>query len=239
MNGLNGILSMYRLPKIPSSGLMCYLDASLYHSWPRTGSTWYDISGNNRNFVWSSVSFTDNGQLSYFNTSTRTATGPASNALGLSGANDYTIISINYVNTITENNAIRIWQNGASDGDQRAFGTHLPWSNNIIYWDQGGCCGTDTRTSVDVSGTTGAYRMWTYRRGSDGRKIFRGPTLLTTNTASAASMSPNSTAAVINYRVGAINWDARINAFMIYNRAISDTELSSIYNYFGTRGLTN
>jgi hypothetical protein len=49
----------------------------------------------------------------------------------------------------------------------------------------------------------------------------------------------SATAAMINPNDEAYNWDGRIHAFMAYNRAISDSEISSIYSYFAVRGLTN
>lgn len=36
-------------PKIVTNGLACYLDAANIKSYPETGTTWYDISGNTRN----------------------------------------------------------------------------------------------------------------------------------------------------------------------------------------------
>jgi len=43
-------MSLSRGPKIISNGLVLYLDAANNKSYPRTGTTWYDLSGNNNNF---------------------------------------------------------------------------------------------------------------------------------------------------------------------------------------------
>jgi hypothetical protein len=38
-------------PNIVTNGLILYLDASNPKSYPRSGSTWFDLSGNNKNFT--------------------------------------------------------------------------------------------------------------------------------------------------------------------------------------------
>jgi len=238
---LAGILGTYHLPKIPETGLKCYLDSSLYESWPRTGTAWYDISGNTRHFDWSSVSFTDAGALSYFSTSGRVATGPASNSFGIVNG-DYTILYVGQTNTATTNGAFKFHRSGSDSVQNRAIFVHPSWNdsaNPVHYFDQGGCCATSQRVSVNTSGHWNQTRLWTFRRGSDGRKIFRGPTLLATETTASADMTMNSVGATINPSDEALNWDGRIQAFMAYNRAISDAEIQRIYDYFVYRGLTN
>lgn len=41
---------IYSGPQIATDGLVLFLDASNQKSYPGSGSTWYDLSGNNRNF---------------------------------------------------------------------------------------------------------------------------------------------------------------------------------------------
>ena len=42
-------------PRIPQSGLQLNLDASNSKSSPGSGTTWFDVSGNGRDFTWSSA----------------------------------------------------------------------------------------------------------------------------------------------------------------------------------------
>lgn len=235
---LAGVLGQARLPKIPEDGLQCYLDASLYQSWPRTGSTWFDISGKNRHFTWSSVSFTDFGQLSYFNTSGRVATGPASNSFSIPNGN-YTIIYVAYTNSFTSNGAFKFHRDGGDAVQRRAIFAHPTWTSGDLYFDQGGCCDASQRVNVSITGQTAQYRMWTLRRGSDGRKIIRGTTTMATNTTAAANITMNGTAAQLNPNDEGYNWDGRLLSFAAYNRAISDAEVTRIYNFWQTRGLGN
>ena len=53
-------------PKIVTNGLVCYLDASNLKSYSRSGTTWYDLSGNqNHASIIGSPSFLQNN-LGYF-----------------------------------------------------------------------------------------------------------------------------------------------------------------------------
>jgi len=61
---------------IVNTGLQLYLDANNTTSYPETGSTWFDLSGNSKNFTWSSASYNATG-IKSFNTDGRKSTGPA------------------------------------------------------------------------------------------------------------------------------------------------------------------
>ena len=61
-------MSSYYGVTIPTTNLQLLLDASNPKSYPGTGTTWFDVSGNNKNFTWSAVSYTSAGSASYFST---------------------------------------------------------------------------------------------------------------------------------------------------------------------------
>ena len=48
-------MTVYGGPDIVTDGLVSHLDAANTKSYPGSGSTWYDLSGNNRNFQFSAV----------------------------------------------------------------------------------------------------------------------------------------------------------------------------------------
>lgn len=71
-------MSIYAGPNVISRGLVLNLDASNPRSYPRTGTNWFDVSGNNNNGILTN--------------------GPAYNAankgiLNFDGSNDYTLVS--------------------------------------------------------------------------------------------------------------------------------------------------
>ena len=88
-------MSVFAGPKIVDDGLVLYLDASNEKSYPGTGSTRFDISGNGRNCSWVSTPSvgTDTG-VKYFTTLGNRCLGPASNSLGINNTSGYTIFLV-------------------------------------------------------------------------------------------------------------------------------------------------
>jgi hypothetical protein len=78
-------------PRTITDGLVLCLDAGNTKSYPGSGTTWTDLSGNGRNFTWvSSPSFTG-GSKPYFSTLGNRCTGPASNSFGITNTSGYTM----------------------------------------------------------------------------------------------------------------------------------------------------
>ena len=48
-------------PNVPVSGLILQLDAQNTKSYPGTGTTWYDTSGNNNNFTINASAYNSSG----------------------------------------------------------------------------------------------------------------------------------------------------------------------------------
>lgn len=215
---------------IVTSGLQLFLDAGNTSSYSGSGTAWNDISGNGKNFNWtSSPSFTSAGSASYFNTSNLTCTGPASNTFNVTAVSGYCVIVACLVNSLTQNIAFN-W-----DGtDGRGIYSHLPWSNDEVYWDQGGCCNPDQRTNVN-SGGASTWNFWGFnRRSANDRSLYKNSTTLITNTVTAADPGLNSNPVVINSIGPSINWDARLGLIMLYNRGLSDAEM--MQNFTALRG---
>lgn len=221
---------------IIADGLRIYLDSTNSASYPGTGNVWYDLSGLNNHFTWNSVSFTS-GSPSYFSTSSnRKCDGPASNSLGITNTSGYTIFLIDLQNTLKEAQAVKFFQNNLSGASGRAISLHNTWSDNNIYFDQGGCCGSDTRVNTS-GGTTTTWNTYTFRRvtNSSTRNIFKNGSLLVTNTATAATINPDSRAVNLGNTDEFTAWDARLGGFIVYNRGLSDAEVLSVHNTIKAR----
>ena len=211
---------------IVTSGLVLNLDAGNIASYGGSGTTWTDVSGNGRNFTWSSTpSFTSIGSSSYFSTSgSGSCLGPASNSFGIDNTSGYTIFVICKQNSFTSTSAFNF--NGSVAYGRGIF-AHLTWNDGSVYFDQGGCCGGDTRTYV-ASGGASTWNIWVFRRlsNSSERSIIKNETTLTTNTAGAANINLDATQA---YVAGG-GWDVQLNSFIVYNRGLSNAEISQNYN---------
>jgi hypothetical protein len=220
-------------PRIVTDGLVLYLDAGNTKSYPGSGNTWYDLSGNNRNGSWvSSPSFTSSGSLSYFSTLGNRCTGPASNSFNINNTSGYTIFIACKQITLVATAAFKFY---SSNIYNRGIFAHLTWSDNTVYFDQGGCCASNTRTNVS-SGGSQTWNLWTLRRftNSSTRTISKNGVTLTTNTAAAADINLNSTAVDFvgsnEYGGNSTTWNAQINMFIVYNRGLDNLEISQNYN---------
>lgn len=226
-----GFLGNSGLP-IVKDGLQLYLDNSTA-SYPGSGSTWYDLSGNGRNFTWTSPSWNSTGVKS-FNTDGRKSSGPASNSFGITNTSGYTFYLIMNQNSYRSTSSFKWYGSG---GNGRGVFAHCTWSDSNIYYDQGGCCGSDTRTNGLVSGINGAWNIITFRcnYAATNRQIKQNnSTIIATNTSGIANINLVNTAADIGGNDETTSWDAKIAGFLVYNRALSDEEMTTNYTYLRT-----
>lgn len=210
-----------------ATNLQLLLDASNPKSYPGSGTTWFDISGNNKHFTWSGVSYTAAGGRSYFSTSGYTCTGPASNSFGINNGTGYTIITVFNTQTFNGQSAFK-WAGSVSE--TRGFFLHPGWTNYTLYWDQGGCCNADQRLQVtyDANILTN-FQVWAFRSRLYDRHQFRNGISQGSTTTYAANINLNSTAAsVANSESTA--WDGRLAYFALYNTGLDDNTILSISN---------
>jgi hypothetical protein len=221
---------------IPTLGLQLYLDASNPASYSGSGTTWNDLSGNGRNFTWGSVSFNSSG-IKSFNTNGRTATGPASNSFGITNTSGYTFFMTINQNSLTARGAFKWYSSNGSGTAGRGIFSHATWSDANIYWDQGGCCNSDTRTVAALSSPTGTWHVIAYRNNyaATNRTIWRNNSILSTNTAGIANINLNATAANIGGTDEYLGGDANIGQFVVYNRSLSDVEMTAVYEELRTK----
>jgi hypothetical protein len=220
-------MSSYYGVTIPTSNLQLLLDASNSKSYPGSGTTWFDISGNNRNFTWSSVSYTAAGSASYFSTNTRTCTGPASNSFGINNGTGYTIITVFNTQTFDGQSGFK-WSGDV--GNTRGFFLHPGWSNYTLYWDQGGCCDANQRLQVTYDDPTlRNFQIWAFRSRLYDRHQFKNGISQASSSTYAANINLNSTAASVANSEGT-NWDGRLAYFALYNTGLDDSSIFEIYS---------
>ena len=227
-------------PKIVTNGLVLCLDANNPKSYSGSGTAWNDVSGNGKNFTWfSSPTFTT-GQINYFNTLSNRCTGPASNSFGIDNTSGYTIFLIMMQNALVSTAAFKFYTgNAPAPFYGRGIFSHCTWSDDTVYFDQGGCCDVDTRTAV-ASGGSQTWNIWAFRRltGSSTRSIHKNGVTLTTNTNTAADINLSATGVDLgssdDYGGNTSTWNARLNAFTVYNRGLSDAEIQQ--NFTALRG---
>jgi hypothetical protein len=228
--------TLYGALQMVTDGLMLYLDAGNPRSYAGSGTAWNDVSGNGRNFSWvSTPTFAYDGTVPYFATISNRCSGPASNSVGITNTSGYTVIIMCKVLTLTESHAFKFYKNNLTGSSGRGIAPHLAWTDNNIYFDQGGCCGSDTRVNVASGGTTD-WTMFAFRRltNSSTRHIIKNGSILATNTNSAAALDLDSRAVDLGssdeFGGNSSAWNARINSFMVYNKGLTDAEILQNYN---------
>ena len=219
-------------PRIVTDGLALYLDAANSKSYPGSGSTWYDLSGNNKHFTWfATPSFTSVG-IPYFSTLGNRCSGPASNSFGINNTSGYTIFLMCMQNSLVQTSAFKFYST-VSGG--RGIFSHCTWNDDNVYFDQGGCCSSNTRTSV-ASGGSQTWNIWTFRRlaNSSTRTISKNGVTLTTNSNAALNIDLTTTGVDIGssdeYGGNSSTWNARLQGFTVYNRGLTDIEILQNYN---------
>jgi hypothetical protein len=228
----------FKAADLPKDGLSLYLDANVLDSYPRSGNTWFDLSGNSRNFTWvNSPSFALSSP-SYFSTLGNRCTGPASNSFGITNTSGYTIFSIFKQNTLVNTNTLTFYKGNATGIAGRGIFAHLTWGDDTIYFDQGGCCEVSSRTQVPSGGSQN-WNIWTLRRftNSSTRTISKNGNTLVTNSAAALTLDLDARPVDIcsGDQQTSSTWNSQLGAFIVYNRGLSDAEVLEVYNKIKTR----
>ena len=223
------------------SNLQLLLDASNPKSYPGTGTTWYDLSGNNRNFTWNGtngVQYTKSGAKSYFSTNGTRAQGPASNSFGINNGTGYTIFMISTTQTDNGNSAFKFYD--TTNG--RGIFLHPGWSNYTMYFDQATCCAASQRTSYTFGlSDMRNFRIWTFRSRLYDRDIFMNGTSYINNATYAGNINLGSTVMDLGstdeYGGASSNWNGQLAYFAVYNTGLDNNTILNMTNALAGRFL--
>jgi hypothetical protein len=208
---------------ITLNGLTLHLDAFRSSSYSGTGTTWFDLSGNNRN---ATINGTVSYQSGYFNISSDSTYMSIPNA-GLSPrTNDFTYSCWVYFNATDSLDTI--FENG-SWTDCLLFRYE---SSQFAVYAEGALRGTIAWPAV-----TNSWRNIVLRRQSNTVSCYINNVLTGTPFSMSLDIdlaNPNLWLMRSQHTSG--QWtNGRISLFSIYNRALSDAEISLNYNVLRTR----
>lgn len=214
-------------PKISRANLSLFFDPANTKSYPGSGSTIFDMSGNGNNGVLGGAPTFVNGYISYDGTDDQITV--TSNQTSLNFTTEQTIIIWMY-HTFTS---------GRRNPYDQAYGGYGTWTheagNNINYYY--GTAGNNSDPYVSRnSGTTptSVWQMMAITRSFTTVNWFRNGILL--NTAANAYGNTGTTTANITFGNGyAGRWIGNMGPMMLYNRAISADEMMQNYNAFKGR----
>jgi len=199
---------------VDTNGLIMYIDASDSVSYNGTGSTWYDISGNqNHMTLQNGPVYVSNGQASYFS---------------FDATNDNATFVLN--NTLSSTATLIIWlrkNSTSTDTSSIVVGSRLD------DWHTYGGSGyysvfRSTRVgigngSITLNSSILQDHMMAFSTsiGTNGYNIYQNGVLVVTDTG---------TSIVTTYKTIPNPFNGRIYAMSIYNRALSQQEILTIYN---------
>jgi hypothetical protein len=216
---------------IVTSGLVLNLDAAQTASYPGSGTTWTDLSGNGNNGTLISGPTFDSAN---------------GGSIVFDGSNDYVLVNSNasipygstartvsiwfYTNTTTwADNANNLFYYGAGSNGS-SFGIDFSTYPFIEVWTYGGA-GRDLTFSTTYSQVGWKNITVTYN-GSTTILIYENGTFTQTLTLTSACNTPSS-----DVYIGAVNpsiltayYDGRIATTQIYNRALSAAEVTQNFN---------
>lgn len=197
---------------VVTSGLTCYLDAAIPASYPGSGTTWFDLSGNG-----------NNGTL----VNGPTFSGLNGGVIVLDGTNDYVQVNLDY--RTTDCTVIGAARYVSSSATERIFSGKDNnwlmgfWSSGIDrYFAEGWVnSGPGTKdTAWHVYATKNKYSTDTW-------SLFGNGVLIAEN--GNGSSGPYNFA--IGGHLGQLEFsNAYVSAFLTYNRILTDAEILQNYN---------
>ena len=201
-----------------SSGLVLYLDAANARSYPRTGPTWFDRSGNGNNGTLTGVVYSGSnfGTFSFDGTDDYAPVGSTGFPVGSSAG---TLSAWARTNTITGSFRFIVSYGAASTNVARFLGinnsTYLfgGYANDIT------ASGVPLNTWFNMAGVYDGTNASMYINGV----LVSGPTVKgwTTNSGNAS---------VGRQTNGGEYWSGNISQVSVYNRALTATEIAQNYN---------
>jgi len=212
-------MGIFRGPNIIRDGLVLALDGASIRSNPKTGTTWYDISGNGNNFTLSSPTVNSGDSINFSNSSARE----------ISSTDDY-----NNTSELTMDTWFYYHTGGVHTGCcDTVFGRYHFRTfiiGNLLYT----MIGFDNGSGVSYQhpNVTVSPNQWNHmvsmRRNDRFVMVLNGTTVHDSTYGSGLPLA-NTTAAV-DFAGSNRHSDLRIGAARIWNRGLSDDELTQNFN---------
>lgn len=215
---------------MPGPCPILYLDAGIVTSYPGTGTTWYDLSGNGNNAALSGDIEFNNSNNGFFI---------------FDGVNDHATITNNSNLNFSSAQTVIIMMKHPSTSIRRnpynqAYGGYGTWTYEIngkmTYFY--GSAGTNTSPYTFIyspTNPTDTWHMLSSTRDSSNAKWYQNDSLQSTTTNPYGVLTTPTTADIIigNGYIG--RWLGNISIVMAYDKALSASDISKIFDSFRSR----
>lgn len=227
--GLGSVAASSSNNGIVVGGLKIHLDAGQLRSYSGSGSAWNDLSGSSANFTLNNgpTFISDKGGAIVFDGSDDIAVGPASNSLGL--GSDHTIELIIKPTQAVGGATFKFGGTGAYEN--RGIFAHTPYFDGYYYDSPVG-----SRVSFIDSGLINVISHFVFRRrvGTTPRQeIYRNNVQRAnsgSNTLNTLTLNTDPIYLGKNSPSIAEAFKGNIYVFRVYDRALTDTELTQNFN---------
>jgi hypothetical protein len=216
-------------PSIVTSGLTVMIDAGYVPSYPRTGTTWNDLSGNGNNGTLqnSPTYSSNNGGIINFNGTNNTATFTATlNSVGM------------YQNSFSN----EFWFNASSITQGAllsANGSPVAGGQYVVLFRGGGIqvsfYGQDQYVSLSANTWYNFTNTYNYITKSSLMYLNGVLSSTLTRTFDLGASVQNSPLLIGNYSYGGSYFSGSMSSLQIYNRVLSQAEITQNYNAYKTR----
>ena len=211
---------------IVTNGLILNLDAGFIPSYPRAGTTWYDISsGNNNATMYNGLTFNSGGWMDF------------------DGSDDYCGISYNSNNMSawSTGQTIIIWEyHTFNDGSRRnfwnqAYGgvgtwTHEGGTVTNYYYGNSGVNGNPYTALTSSATPTGRWNMLVTTRDTSQVKWYINNSNTDNMSNPYGVLTPTTSDITIGNGYTGVPWVGRMAIIQAYNRALTAAEVSQNYN---------
>jgi hypothetical protein len=219
------------IASVPSSGLILHLDAGISASYPGSGTAWNDLSGNGNNGALSSTSGivygSGNGGYLSFNGSSYVTCGNSASLR--SPSTGFTAFTIVYPTSWSTG----VWQTILSKGDN-SYRIQNKNNNYSFNFGTSGISDTDTGSNTFIQ-TNNWYINACVFDGSL-KKIYMNNVLDKNQSVSGTLPESNFNLYIgSNEQTGSRFYTGYISVILLYNRALTETELTGLYNFYKGR----
>jgi len=224
--------------KIITEGLTVYLDSQNPKSYPRSGTTWYDLSGNNNNGTMSNMNSPSAGNTSGFDTTTGymmfdrhlgSGDGTSNNVVTI--ANSTSLQECLCQNSMT----VDFWFKETSyvctamtkwDGSWEVY-----YCSGLVFRIQG-TGGTDISTGV--SSSAGNWRHIVCTHSGAVANTYVNGVLISSNNNTPTGQNTTNVVSIGAYSNGIYASYGSLPVYKLYNRVLSSSEV--LRNYNATKG---
>ena len=224
-------MALSHSPQMVRSGLIVYLDSLNPKSYPGTGTTWYDLSGNNNHGTLTGFTGPSAGSTSGFDTNTKHMMFDRHSGAGDGVANNR--VTINNSNSldgcvVTTGMTVSFWLKVTT----YTCTAMTKWSDSWeifycsdLHWRTNGTGGSTTNSGLAVGTNLNKFHLITATHSGTERKFYINGDLYYTNSNTVTSQNLTNPVSIGAYDNGNYATIGAIPTYFLYNRVLSLEEV--------------